>query len=387
MLKRIIGFLAVASILVVLLIYSQWRSVPRTVSGMIEVDEIRVGSRVGGRVQQVHVVEGQRVEAGELLVELEPFNLEALRAEAAQRLAAAEAQYEERVAGFRAEEVAQAQARRDELAATLDKLVKGPRQQEVNAARAELELVTAQRQLAKSTLDRVSEASARGAANPAEVDQAVESLQVAEARVASRQEALSLLLEGTRPEEITEARARLEQAEQEWRRMTAGYRKEEIASAMASMEAARAALAALDRQIEELKIRAPVASLVEAIDLEPGDLIAPNAPALSLVVMDRLWIRAYIPATALDLRIGDRLWITVDAFPDQRFVAAVAFIARQAEFTPRNVQTPEERSKQVFRIKLRIEDDDHRLRPGMFADVRLDERPATATGPGEDGRQ
>jgi len=373
--KRILGVVVVAGVLGALLWYSQWRAVPRTVSGLIDADEIRVGSRIGGRVQQVLVEEGQSVSANDVLVQLDPFDLVERQAQATYQLAAAKAAYDERLAGYRVEDIAQAKARRDNLAATLDKLVKGPREQDIAAARAELDLAKARRELAQSTHDRVSTALAQGAATDSEMDQAIESLKVAEATVTARQEALNQLLEGTRPEDIVAARASLEQADQQWQQLKNGYRREEIAQAKASMDAAEAALQIITKQMDELTIRAPADSVVEAIDLEPGDLIGPNAPALSLLDLNSLWVRAYIPETALDLNIGNRLWIYVDAYPNEHFIGHVIFIAREAEFTPRNVQTPEERSKQVYRIKVQIDEGLDRLRPGMFADVHLDERP------------
>lgn len=383
--KRIVGVIVVAVMLGGALWYSQWRAVPRTVSGLIDADEIRVGSRVGGRVQQVLVQEGQHVRADDVLVQLDPFDLVERQAQATYQLAAARAAYDERIAGYRAEDIAQAKARRDELAATLEKLVKGPRDQDIAAARADLDLAKARAELAQSTHDRVSEAMSQGAATDAEMDQAVESLKVAQATVVARQEALNQLVEGTRPEDIAAARARLEQVDQQWQQLKNGYRKEEIDQAKASMDAAAAALQVIAKQIDELTIRAPVDSVVEAIDLQPGDLVGPNAPALSLLDLTAPWVRAYIPETELDLKIGDRLWLSVDAFPDERFIGHVIFIARDAEFTPRNVQTPEERSKQVFRIKVQLDEGLGRLRPGMFADVHLDERPP-AVASGDAGR-
>jgi multidrug resistance efflux pump len=169
--------------------------------------------------------------------------------------------------------------------------------------------------------------------------------------------------------------------------MAAGYRRQDIAAAEAAVESARAAVAAIDRQIEELKVVSPVAGTVESIELEPGDLVAANAPALSVLDASRLWVRAYVPENRLSLRVGQRVPVRVDAFPGRRFMGRITFIARDAEFTPGNVQTPEERSKQVFRIKVTIEQGLNVLRPGMAADVLLDEaRPANEPGLGSEAK-
>ena len=106
--------------------------------------------------------------------------------------------------------------------------------------------------------------------------------------------------------------------------------------------------------------------------MEPGDLVSPNAPVLSIMDTAELWVRAYVPENELGISIGQPVAVTVDSFPGEPFRGRIAFIARRAEFTPNNVQTPEERSKQVFRIKVTLEQGLDRLRPGMAADVWLD---------------
>jgi membrane fusion protein YbhG len=107
------------------------------------------------------------------------------------------------------------------------------------------------------------------------------------------------------------------------------------------------------------------------VELHPGDLVIANAPVISLMDTRSLWVRAYVPENRLQQKVGEKLRVSVDSFPSQRFAAHLSFIARQAEFTPGNIQTPEERSKQVFRIKVVLDEGLDRLRPGMSADVWL----------------
>jgi multidrug resistance efflux pump len=114
--------------------------------------------------------------------------------------------------------------------------------------------------------------------------------------------------------------------------------------------------------------------VVEAVELRPGDIVAANAPALSLLDTAHLWVRAYVPEGQLGrIRLGQQIPLRIDGLPDQRFTGRITFIAPEAEFTPRNVQTPEERSKQVFRTKITLESGQERLRVGMMADVLLGE--------------
>ncbi|MHC4991239.1 MAG: HlyD family secretion protein [Planctomycetota bacterium] len=372
MLRRIIIIVVVVGLIVLALLWSQQRTEPLKVSGFIEADEIRVGSRVGGRVRNVHVNEGQIVEAGASLVELEPFDLLERRADVEARLAQARANFEKLSNGFRPEEIEQARARHEQLVANLQKLVAGPRAEDIEAARARVSLAESRETLAKEELERTRSAAERGGARPIEVQRALSTFQVQEQELAVANEELAKLLAGTREEDISQARAQVEEAAQQLKLKEAGYRPEEIDGARAAMDAAAAELDVIDRQIEELVVRAPTVATVEAIDLQPGDLVAPDAPMLALIDHRRLWVRAYVPENRLNLEIGQRVAVTVNSFADETFAATLSFISRQAEFTPGNVQTPEERSKQVFRIKATLVEGADRLRPGMVADVWLE---------------
>jgi multidrug resistance efflux pump len=369
--KRLAGLALVALVLALVLVYSQRGSGPFKVSGLIEADEIRIGSRVGGRVARVRAVEGQTVAAGDVLVELEPFDLLERRAEAEKLFEARKAEYQKLTAGFRSEEIAQAQAHRDQLAARLQKLETGPRKQEIASARAQLSLAKAELELAHAKHDRVRKLTG-GAVSREELDRVESEVKTAQQRALVRDAELALLQEGTRPEEIAEARAQLEEADQAWKLRRQGYRPEDIAQARAAMEAAQATRRALDRQLEELTIRAPVAATVEAVELQPGDLVGANAPVLSLLDARTLWVRAYVPENRLTIQVNQKVRVTVDSFPGEPFAGHISYIARQAEFTPGNVQTPEERSKQVFRIKVTLDEGLDRLKPGMSADVWLE---------------
>ena len=126
--------------------------------------------------------------------------------------------------------------------------------------------------------------------------------------------------------------------------------------------------------MKELTVVSPCDCVVEAISLRPGDLVPANAPAVTLLDLTRLWVRTYVPEFRMgQVRLGQRVPIRVDSFPNRRFAGRVTFLASEAEFTPRNIQTPEERSKQVFRTKITFEEGIDVLRVGMGADVLFDE--------------
>lgn len=371
MLRRMLGIVVLAAVLVAVLIFSQHRREPLHVSGFVEAHEIRTGSRVGGRVHRVAVEEGQAVRAGEVMVELEPFQLRELLAQAEAQLAQVTATRDKVKTGFREEEIAQARARYDQLSANVELLVNGPRTEDISAAQSQFELAEAQFALATLKHRRTEELFAKKTSTQEDMDQANTELRVAKATMESQREALTKLKNGTRTEELAQARAEMEEAKQLWLLRKNGSRVEEIAEAEAAVQSAEAAKRAIERQLDELVIKAPVDGTIEAVDLRPGDLVGANTPVISVMDTSQLWVRAYVPENRMALKIGDPVEVSVDSLPGEKFTARITFLSRQAEFTPGNVQTPEERSKQVFRIKVTLDSGKDKLRPGMDADVWL----------------
>ena len=223
-----------------------------------------------------------------------------------------------------------------------------------------------------------------------------------ESRVAQARARLSLALEGARPEQIARARVDYENAEKERRRLealmkegivsrqtyddavTAARTKQEVLRELErgnrpqEVEAARAAVAEAERRLEYLRrqrqetvVNAPAAGVIQSFDLRPGDLVAANAPVATLLEPDQLWVRVFVPETKLGLvRVGQPAALTVDSFPKRTFPGKVVEISPRAQYTPRNVQTLDQRSEQVFGVKVNVEPAPE-LKPGMAALVRL----------------
>jgi multidrug resistance efflux pump len=354
--------------------WQQMQVEPLRVSGALEADEVRVGSRVGGRVQEVLVEEGQPVKNDDLLVRLEPFDLLEQLADAQATAAAAGAELEKFAAGFRPQKVARAAALREQADAEYREAQAGPRRQEIQEARDQLALAEADLELDELNYARREELFARKTITREEFDRAVAERKAARARTAAAKSRLDLLLEGTRPEQVDQAKARLAAAESEAQLYRLGYRQEEVDRARAQANASQARVKIIQQQLAELEVRSPCDGVIEAMELRPGDLVPASAPVLSVMDTRRMWVRAYVPQSHLTLvPLEKRLRINVDSSPEQIYWGRVIYVSRQAEFTPDNVQTPEERSKQVFRIKVEIEGDLSHLRPGMTADVMLEE--------------
>ena len=133
---------------------------------------------------------------------------------------------------------------------------------------------------------------------------------------------------------------------------------------------ARAQLADIDAQLAEMQVKAPTESILEVLSVKVGDVLPANREVATLLLPKHLWVRVYVPEPWLGLiKVGDAVQVRVDSFPGQSFDGVVEQINRQAEFTPRNVQTVEDRIRQVFGVKVRLPNSDDRLRAGMAADV------------------
>jgi HlyD family secretion protein len=341
-------------------------------SGLIEADEIHVGSKVGGRIASVLVEAGREVKQGEPLVKFESFDLEARRNEAIASIRQSEANLEKLSNLARPEEVAEAKAQLDTAKSNLDLARNGPRKQEIDQARADLEAVNADYNLAKSNFERIISLTETGDTSRQDFDNAKAALERAKARQDAARKRLDLLLAGTRQEEIRRAEGQLRQAEARKDLVVRGARKEDIAGAQAQLDRARASLQAIETQLAELEVKSPANAFVEVLQVRPGDLIAPNSSIATLVEVDRLWVRVYIPEPELgNAQLGKEVDIKVDTFPNEIFKGRIEQISSRGEFTPRNVQTREERAHQVFAIRVRINNDSHKLRPGMAADLIL----------------
>jgi HlyD family secretion protein len=133
---------------------------------------------------------------------------------------------------------------------------------------------------------------------------------------------------------------------------------------------ARAQLADIDAQLGEMQVLAPGNSVLEVLSVKVGDVLPANREVATLLLPEHLWVRVYVPEPWLGLiKIGDKVRVRVDSFPHEGFSGTVEQVNRQAEFTPRNVQTVEDRIRQVFGVKIRLPSDNERLRAGMAADV------------------
>ena len=327
-------------------------------SGTVEARNIRVGSKVGGRIDKVLVREGEAVEPGEVLV---TFDDKELHATLEQMRAAAEKAQR----GFRPEEIEEARAAAAQARAEYEQRRNGYRQEDIDSAKADLDRATADEIRAHLDAQRYDALAQKDLVSKQQRDTAEANWKMALAQKQNAQHKLEELQKGYRPEEIAAAEARYHQTQATLEKFERGNRKEDV-------EAAKAAFALEEARYRERQVVAPSAATVEVLDVRPGDLIAPNTPIATLLERDQIYVRIYIPETQIGhLQLGEKAEIHVDSFPNQVFNGVVDQINQQAEFLPRNVQTREERVHQVFGVKVRIDDASHRVRAGMAADVKF----------------
>ena len=356
--KRIVVLVIVVAVVVVAAVWAGVfrRSERLEGSGTIEARNIRVGSKVGGRIEQVLVEEGDRVEAGQLLV---TFDDQELRA----ALAQARANYEKMQRGYRPEEIAQARAAAAQARADYDERARGYRSEQVAAAKATLEQARADAWRSDVSWDRARQLADAGVWSKSQRDEAEAAWKAAHAAEKNAEERYMELERGYRSEQVASAEARYRQADAERKLREQGFHKEDI-------EVARAMLADAEAKYRERQVTAPAAATVEVLDVRPGDLIAPNAPIATLLEREQLYVRVYIPETKIGLvKVGQKVEVRTDSLAGQVFEGEVEQINQRAEFLPRNVQTREERVHQVFGVKVRIRDESGRLKAGMAADV------------------
>ncbi len=294
-------------------------------SGTIEAREVSVASKIGGQVLEIRAEEGSRVGKGDVLVLIDHETLDIQLRQAEAGVALAEAQ--------------------------LLLLRKGARAEDIRQGEETLLQAGANLKVAADDARRMRELAARGSVTPKQRDDAEARLVVTRAQEASAKEALSKLKQLARPEEIGAAEARLAQAV--------------------------AAADLLRKMIVDGTVVSPVAGIVTRRPVEAGELVSPGTTVLTISELDRVHVMLFVTEKELGrVRLGGEADVTIDAAPGRVFKGRVTFISPEAEFTPKNIQTKEDRVKLVFGVKVEIPNPDGALKPGLPADavIVLEER-------------
>ena len=289
-------------------------------SGTIEAVEVHVASKAAGQIVSLAVEEGARVKPGDLLASVDH--------------AAADIQLRQAEAGVRLAE------------AQLALLVKGARREDIQQAEAALTQADANLRVASDDVRRMRELSRTGSVTAKSRDDAEARVVVAEAQRAAAVETLNKLRRLARPEEIQAAEARLAQA--------------------------RAGADLLAKTIADCAVTAPAGGVVTHKAVEAGEMVTPGATIVTLAALDSVFVMIYVTETELGrVRLGDAAEVRIDGFPDRPFAGRITYISPEAEFTPKNVQTKEDRVKLVFGVKVEIANPEGLLKPGLPADALI----------------
>jgi HlyD family secretion protein len=380
-------------------------------------EEMLAGPRQEDIAKQREIVKQAKANYMELLHGPRPQEIAIARA----NLAAAEDTLQKTLNGARKEEIEAARANELSAKAHLAALVRGPTQEERNELKAALSAALSDMQLAQKNYARMQQLYAQGAVSKQDLDTSLATLQKAQANrdqadqayirackgttkeelaqarqlwmqakysldlllagsrkediqaaqenvIAARQN-LSLLLAGTRKEELVAAKAKWREAQVELEELLAGNRREDILQAYYALEAAKAQEKYSSLISDERTLYADTNAIVDRKLVSVGDLISAGAPVLTLENLDDIWIRVYVPEKILSLiSVGSPALLKVDGI-NQTVRAHVESISARGEYTPANLQTPEERGKQVFGVRIRLNHPDSRIKAGMYATV------------------
>ena len=350
-------------------------------AGTIEMTIVTMAVKAGGTVQRVLVEEGQAVKAGQLLAELDHEDLDAQLASAEAALEAARIRVRQSRTNYQlareqsAAQTKQAEAGVETASQRLRLTETGARRQELEIAQTAVDQARIQLDLARKNRERQQALFDEQLIAQAQLDQAVSQEQLAEAQYQSAVSRLSLVQAGAREEEIAIAASQDRQAAAGLSLARSGeklvnLRLDEISLAEAQVKQAAAAVDLLRVLLAQRRIIAPADGLIASQLVQAGETVVPGSGLFFLLDVNRPWLKVYLPLTQAErVKVGERVRITLDAFPNKIFQGKVVQIASEAEFTPRNFQTKEERVKQVFAVKIAVLNRDGILKAGMPADA------------------
>ncbi len=337
--------------------------------GTVEIQEVKLGSRIAGRVNGIQVFESQVVEPGQVLFTLEAFEWSAKLEQARQRAANAKAAMERANAGPLPEEIAEAKGAMDGAKARYERAKDGFREEQKRQAKADYEAAQADQLKAEEDLTRLTRATV-GSVSKQELDAATAARDSARGRVRSLKAVLDMMMAGSRREDIEEAKANLDQLSAHYEFLRRGTREEDKAIAYAMAKEAEAALAEAQVNFRETSVVALEKCVIEVVSVRPGDLVTAGQPVIRALRADDLWVKVFVSAVDLGkLRLGQSVEATVDSYPGRKFKGEITFIGSISEFTPRNVQSLDERKHQVFAVKVRVSDPEGIFKSGMAAEV------------------
>jgi HlyD family secretion protein len=355
------------------------------VSGNIELTEVDMSFKTAGRLVERRFDEGDTVKKGDIVAELDRDQLSQQKDRDVAAVASADSQYQQLQTSIAMQKETLAgdiAARKADLAqarAHLEELLNGSRPQEIQESRAGASDARAQYQLAKADWDRAQTLFKNEDISRQQYDQYHTRLDSAQAILHESEHRLSLVEEGPRKEDIAGARDQVASAEQavklaEANRLELQRKEEQLGQQKAAIDEAKAQARITGVMLSDTIISSPIDGVVLVKSAEPGEVLAAGTTVLTIGDIDHPWLRGYISEGDLGrVKLGQKADITSDSFPGKTYPGHVSFIASDAEFTPKQIQTNEERVKLVYRIKIDVDNQRHELKNNMpvEADIHL----------------
>ena len=359
------------------------------VSGNVELTEVNIAFKVPGKLVELPIEEGMPVQKGMLLGRLDQVQLHKQRDRDTAGLEVAQTQLtqlqtaiEYQKSSLAAElELREAELRQSQ--ARLDELLAGSRKQEIEQATAAVAEARAQNVQAQKDWERAQVLYQNDDITASQHDQYRARLDATSAALKQSEDRLALVVEGPRKEQIESARAQVERGRAalklaEATRLDIKRREQELETRRAEIARAHAQIAIIDAQLDDAIVRSPIDGVVLVKSAEVGEIIAPGTIIATVGDLDRPWVRAYINETEIGrVKLEQKAKVTCDSCAGKTYWGRVSFISSEAEFTPKQIQTTEERVKLVYRIKIDLPNPEHVFKSNMPADAEIQlENPA-----------
>jgi HlyD family secretion protein len=384
--KKMIVIVALAAVGIAVALAFRTRSQPDNViriSGNIELTQVNIAFKISGKLIERAVDEGDVVKKGMVVARLDKDQLLRQREREEATLAQAQSQLAE--AGTTVEWTKQSQAhdldqRRADLAQTqahLRELEAGSRPQEIQESSAAVEAARTAAVQAQKDWERAQILYKRDDISASQYDQYRKNAESAAAALRQAQERFGMVREGPRKEEIEAARAQVNRAAasvkwSEAQRLDVTRKQEDVVSHRADIQRERAQIALIDSQLGDTVAASPIDGVVLVKSANVGEILAPGTTVMTIGDIDHPWLRGYINERDLGrVKLGTKAKVSTDSYPGKVYWGRVSFIASEAEFTPKQIQTSEERLKLVYRIKIDVDNPQHELKSNMPADAEL----------------
>jgi HlyD family secretion protein len=352
-------------------------------SGNIEFRKVDIAFKIAGKLAELSVEEGADVQRGQMLARLERETMTRMRERDQAGVAIAESNLKQMRTAIEFQRrtlEAETKLREAELRqarAKLQELSDGARPQEIAQARAQVSDIRALQAQTRRDFERAKKLAEAEDISQSQFDQFRLRLDSATAQLQNAEQRLALVVEGPRQTDLEAARANVARAEAalkltEAQRIEIARKEQDLVARRAEVDRNQANVGVIDSQIQDTALSAPVDGVVLVRSADPGEVLAAGTPVLTLGEIDKPWFRGYVPQSKLGrVQLGQRVEVRSDSYPDKLYRGKITFIASEAEFTPKQIQTQEERVKLVYRIKVEVENPDRELKLNMPVDAEI----------------